>query len=519
MSRAITASNPQAFEESTYALRRTTLMGVLDHFIAPTKKLIEEDFLHTNYFNQDPLQMKRSSALVVDLKREDFEELLDSESALQPHDDNDLSFEPKNRVDYFSYDWTDREILKLWRYVVDRKKSMDGVETSRLENASWRTWARAKYGLKTVTPESINWKKDIDVSWLYGPKCAPETESDVRTRSYKAIKENIDDAHSSNADAPKPILKLRKISEKIKAHAEMLELCMNKHPAALKSSFATLPKAKGQPRSIHFNDRVEQCRIVDYYSELGELDELLDSSLTSSLSSSLSSGVFLNIRPSGRPFEKRNMPKIIERLPSTKIRFKSEEASDELELELEDEAMLHNVNSRRGYEFYDYNTVYMPEDIVEDVPSEFAVEGLEEEGQGFILTGDEALSLSSEETMSFGGRKDEPELTKKPSSNGNLSSYGNLTMLSRAGSLANLGQGQGAGFLVGSESDSDSEEDGYFTFGKPRDKGVFSGLGEAPRGHISPLTSCEHVEVAGLIDSLHENIKPGLARSLSREER
>ncbi|KAF9255247.1 hypothetical protein L218DRAFT_358215 [Marasmius fiardii PR-910] len=39
----------------------------------------------------------------------------------------------------------------------------------RLENASWRAWWKQKNELKTVNPEILNWFKDSDVTWLYGP--------------------------------------------------------------------------------------------------------------------------------------------------------------------------------------------------------------------------------------------------------------------------------------------------------------------------------------------------------------
>jgi hypothetical protein len=39
----------------------------------------------------------------------------------------------------------------------------------RLENASWRTWAKQRGKLKTISPETLNWLKDSDVTWLYGP--------------------------------------------------------------------------------------------------------------------------------------------------------------------------------------------------------------------------------------------------------------------------------------------------------------------------------------------------------------
>ncbi|KFY93534.1 hypothetical protein V500_03671 [Pseudogymnoascus sp. VKM F-4518 (FW-2643)] len=53
-----------------------------------------------------------------------------------------------------------------WKGVVTKNDFRDKV---RLENASWRTWAKLKYRLTTVSPEALDWAKDSDVTWLYGP--------------------------------------------------------------------------------------------------------------------------------------------------------------------------------------------------------------------------------------------------------------------------------------------------------------------------------------------------------------
>ena len=45
----------------------------------------------------------------------------------------------------------------------------DVANAARLENASWRTWAQRRSNLKTISPEVVNWSKDSDVTWLYGP--------------------------------------------------------------------------------------------------------------------------------------------------------------------------------------------------------------------------------------------------------------------------------------------------------------------------------------------------------------
>ena len=70
-------------------------------------------------------------------------------------DDTNLRPEPSQHVDYLSYDWKEEDIWSSWRHIVEHR-SVYG-ERSRLENASWRQWAKLKYKLRTVTPESLNW--------------------------------------------------------------------------------------------------------------------------------------------------------------------------------------------------------------------------------------------------------------------------------------------------------------------------------------------------------------------------
>lgn len=40
----------------------------------------------------------------------------------------------------------------------------------RLENACWRRWYKQMKQLPEVSPSCINWNKDEDITWLYGPK-------------------------------------------------------------------------------------------------------------------------------------------------------------------------------------------------------------------------------------------------------------------------------------------------------------------------------------------------------------
>lgn len=76
---------------------------------------------------------------------------------LQDHaeDDTAIASKPSRQVDYLSHDWKEEDIWTSWRYVVTRRGEF--ANSARLENASWRTWMKAKHNLKTISPESLNW--------------------------------------------------------------------------------------------------------------------------------------------------------------------------------------------------------------------------------------------------------------------------------------------------------------------------------------------------------------------------
>ncbi|KFZ02395.1 hypothetical protein V500_00235 [Pseudogymnoascus sp. VKM F-4518 (FW-2643)] len=79
---------------------------------------------------------------------------------------NPLEDGPTRNVDYLSHKWEEEDIWTSWRYVVAKNDYKDKI---RLENASWRSWAKLNYRLLTVSPETIDWSKDSDVTWLHGP--------------------------------------------------------------------------------------------------------------------------------------------------------------------------------------------------------------------------------------------------------------------------------------------------------------------------------------------------------------
>jgi hypothetical protein len=74
---------------------------------------------------------------------------------VKAEDDIALKQEPSRHVDYLSYEWKEEEIWSSWRHIVSQRKIYG--EKSRLENASWRTWAKQKSNLRTVPPQNLNW--------------------------------------------------------------------------------------------------------------------------------------------------------------------------------------------------------------------------------------------------------------------------------------------------------------------------------------------------------------------------
>ncbi|KAF8347920.1 hypothetical protein F5887DRAFT_954734 [Amanita rubescens] len=120
-------------------------------------------------------------------------------------DDSSVSTLPRGQVDYLSHDWQEEDVWRSWRKMTRQKNEI--TNGPRLENASWRTWWKQRNKLKTVTPETLNWLKDSDVTWLYGPlHTAAEWTPPARLIPHPT-------GSSRRGARHKPILKYRSISE------------------------------------------------------------------------------------------------------------------------------------------------------------------------------------------------------------------------------------------------------------------------------------------------------------------
>lgn len=70
-------------------------------------------------------------------------------------DDTAVETQPTRHVDYLSHEWREEDIWSSWKHIVSNRDSFNN--SARLENASWRTWMKAKNNLRTISPETLNW--------------------------------------------------------------------------------------------------------------------------------------------------------------------------------------------------------------------------------------------------------------------------------------------------------------------------------------------------------------------------
>ncbi|TDZ74456.1 Uncharacterized protein CTRI78_v000877 [Colletotrichum trifolii] len=223
-------------------------------------------------------------------------------------DDTAVRAQPSRHVDYLSHNWKEEDIWSSWKFIVSRRSEYSNA--ARLENASWRTWMKAKNKLKTVSPETLNWLKDCDVTWLYGPlQTGPNTLNPIGTdpNSARLTKNN-------SFVNKKPILKKRSMSEIMLQRSLSASSLVKQAAAAVQAQekdgrrrlgrpplerattdYVTFPfssrrlsressnlcpsstssgviSPSSERKHIHFNEQVSQCIAVDVKGDEDEED-------------------------------------------------------------------------------------------------------------------------------------------------------------------------------------------------------------------------------------------------------
>ncbi|OAA64446.1 protein phosphatase type 1 complex subunit hex2 [Niveomyces insectorum RCEF 264] len=227
-------------------------------------------------------------------------------------DDTAIRARPSRHVDYLSHNWKEEEIWESWKYIVSRRG--DYTNSARLENASWRTWMKSKNKLKTVSPETLNWLKDCDVTWLYGPL---QTGNDSLAPGQTTDSVELTKSNSFLASNKKPILKKRSMSEIMLQRSLSASSLVKQAAAAVQaqqkdSGARRMPRPRlerattdyvtfalssrryspGPPsmlhssltsgvvspsverKHIHFNEQVEQCIAVEAKGDDGDEEDV-----------------------------------------------------------------------------------------------------------------------------------------------------------------------------------------------------------------------------------------------------
>lgn len=199
-----------------------------------------------------------------------------------PDDTQIESLTPEICVDYLSHDWKDEDVWNSWKAMTKRKNEI--ANGLRLENASWRTWAKHRGKLKTVSPQTLNWLKESDVTWLYGPLHGEAKATPPPKVASTAERLNIDVSSSDR----KSILKHRTLTDILQTPLNVSQpKNSNQAPAQTKfqpslqgaSTKRQQPRKKalkmGSPghdhtshstrreRHISFNTLVSQCIALD----------------------------------------------------------------------------------------------------------------------------------------------------------------------------------------------------------------------------------------------------------------
>jgi hypothetical protein len=147
-------------------------------------------------------------------------------------DDISLCPDPSRHVDYLSHDWSEEDIWITWKRLQSKRQAPNMAK--RLENATWRAWAKVRLNLKTVSPESFDWyvcspqlkllltihrMKDLDDTWLYGPFHGNISRTATSTTDYS---KDAQSPHTTVTVKTRSILKRPPLSEVLLRGSEHL---------------------------------------------------------------------------------------------------------------------------------------------------------------------------------------------------------------------------------------------------------------------------------------------------------
>ncbi|KAJ3308708.1 hypothetical protein HDV04_000964 [Boothiomyces sp. JEL0838] len=115
----------------------------------------------------EPLKQEYSEYKVNDKKLKQGPQIDHMTFSPKKMDERISQVEQAEHVDYFHHDFNNFDLHETWKQATKVKDNIDNGR--RFENACWRKFFQQKFNLKKINPSDLNWHKDADSCWLYGP--------------------------------------------------------------------------------------------------------------------------------------------------------------------------------------------------------------------------------------------------------------------------------------------------------------------------------------------------------------
>ncbi|PQE18731.1 phosphatase type 1 complex subunit Hex2 Reg1 protein [Rutstroemia sp. NJR-2017a BBW] len=197
---------------------------------------------------------------------------LDSLDYLEPCDitetvdDTAVQVQPSHHVDYLAHDWPEEDLWASWKYVQSNRSAYEN--SRRLENASWRCWAKKRSNLKTIAPETVDWMKDCDTTWLYGPLHKAGSKFECASSSAESSSRGTQISRSASCTDVKPILKRRMVSDiLLKRSSSTMNAPRRLSSPSPSSSGRSSPSSSSSRKCVRFHDQVDQFISVNTIPE------------------------------------------------------------------------------------------------------------------------------------------------------------------------------------------------------------------------------------------------------------
>ncbi|RCI03078.1 hypothetical protein CU098_011293 [Rhizopus stolonifer] len=171
-------------------------------------------------------------------------------------------------VDYLAHEWSCKDLIQVYQELKKQKsktlfnliacentpKKQKKLRTEqqrqiRYQNAIWRHMAKTctnklSASNALVHPSSVNWQKEADITWLYGPLYVSPDHSDFLTTTHISTMPNLRPALKKTASTSK--------------HAVLLELTSHYHPRYWSKTVSE----SGKQHSVRFHPDITEVSFL-----------------------------------------------------------------------------------------------------------------------------------------------------------------------------------------------------------------------------------------------------------------